>query len=107
MISWLAGKREYAHKRNKAHCWELYGRRAVLKGDWKAEYYDQPYGKGVWELYNLKEDPTQIIDLSLNEPDKLAELKVDWAEYAKLYKLTLPNEKVGYGKDEMWRSETN
>ncbi|MEL6257068.1 MAG: arylsulfatase, partial [Bacteroidota bacterium] len=51
LLDWLEGKREYAHKPDKAHCWELYGRKAVLKGDWKAEFYDRPYGKNEWELY--------------------------------------------------------
>ncbi|WP_435622918.1 arylsulfatase [Flagellimonas sp.] len=104
---WLAGKRKYAHKRDTAHCWELYGRRAVLKGDWKAEFYDKPYGKGEWELYNLKQDPAQLIDLALTQTAKLVELKADWDEYAKRYNLTLPNQKVGYGEDEIWRKETN
>jgi len=107
LMDWLNGKREYAHKIDKAHCWEMYGRRAVLKGNWKAEFYDAPYGKGKWELYNLKEDISQNIDLATSEPDKLTELKAEWDEYARHYKLTLPNEKVGYGEDEIWRKETD
>lgn len=106
LVGWLDGTRAYAHKGDKAHCWELYGRRAVLKGDWKAEFYDKPYGKGKWELYNLKEDPSQLVDLALEEVAKLTELKADWDAYAQRYALTLPNEKVGYGADEIWREET-
>lgn len=107
LVDWLAGRRDYAHESNKAHCWELYGRRAVLKGDWKAEFYDQPYGKGVWELYNLKNDPSQLVDLASSEARKLEELKSDWNEYAQRYELTLPNEKVGYGEDKIWRTASN
>jgi len=107
LTDWLTGKREHAHKIDKAHCWELYGRRAVLKDKWKAEFYDKPYGKGVWELYNLKEDPSQLIDLASSEPGTLGELKADWDEYASRYELTLPNEKVGYGEDEIWRKEND
>ncbi|MFY0652774.1 MAG: arylsulfatase [Cyclobacteriaceae bacterium] len=105
LMDWLAGKAEYAHAKNKAHCWELYGRRSVLKGEWKAEFYDKPYGNDTWELYNLKNDPTQINDMASSESKKLAELVTDWDEYAKLYNLKLPNEKVGYGEDEIWRNE--
>ncbi|NQZ77294.1 MAG: sulfatase-like hydrolase/transferase, partial [Ekhidna sp.] len=105
LLDWLTGKRDYAHKKGTAHCWELYGRRAVWKEQWKAEYYDQPYGKGDWELYNLKDDPSQTTDLASSEPDKLSELKADWDKYALEYELTLPNEKVGYGEDEVWRDE--
>ena len=106
LVDWLNGNRSYAHHSDKAHCWELYGRRAVLKGNWKAEFYDQPHGKGGWELYNLKEDPSQTIDLASNEPGKLTELIADWDEYARRYDLTLPNEKVSYGEDEIWREQT-
>ncbi len=107
LVDWLEGNREYAHEMDQAHCWELYGRRAVLKGDWKAEFYDKPYGKGVWELYNLKDDPSQLRDLASSETEKLSELKADWDDYAKRYELTLPNERVGYGDDEIWREEAN
>jgi len=105
LTDWLTGKRKYAHRSDKAHCWELYGRRAVLKANWKAELYDEPYGKGVWELYNLKEDPSQLIDLASIQAAKLTELIGDWDEYARRYAVTLPNEKVGYGEDEIWRKE--
>lgn len=106
MMEWLAGQRDYAHEKDKAHCWELYGRRAVLKGDWKAEYYDKPYGKGDWELYQLKQDPAQLIDLASTETEKLNELITDWEGYASSYQLTLPSEHVGYGADEIWREQT-
>ncbi len=105
LIDWLKGNTEFVHDREKAHCWELYGRRAVLKGDWKAEYYDKPYGNDTWELYNLKEDPAEMNNLASSEQEKLEELKADWDVYAEEYKLTLPNEKVGYGKDEIWRED--
>ena len=107
LIDWLEGKRAYAHKADKAHCWELYGRKAVLKGDWKAEFYDKPYGKNAWELYNLKEDPSQLSDLASSHADKLRELRADWEEYANRYQLTIPSERVGYGDDEVWRQGTN
>ncbi|MEM6806660.1 MAG: arylsulfatase, partial [Bacteroidota bacterium] len=105
LLNWLQGKAGYAHEKDAAHCWELYGRRGVLKGDWKAEYYEKPYGKEGWELYNLKHDPSEISDLSSENPQKLQELLKDWEKYAKEYKLTLPNEKVGYGADEIWKGE--
>ncbi|HAP64437.1 MAG TPA: arylsulfatase [Cytophagales bacterium] len=105
MLGWLAGEREYTHPSDQAHCWELYGRRAVLKGEWKAEYYDPPYGKGSWELYNLQEDPSQVVDLASSQPEILKELTEDWDAYAQKYELTLPNEHVGYGDDEIWRGE--
>lgn len=105
LLDWLKGEKESAHQQDAAHCWELYGRRGVLKGDWKAEYYEKPYGKDSWELYNLKDDPSQITDLAFKNPQKLQELIQEWDAYAKKYELTLPNEKVGYGEDEIWRGK--
>jgi arylsulfatase len=105
LISWLDGTEESAHNLDEAHCWELYGRRGVRKGDWKAELFDAPYGKDTWELYNIKVDPAELNDLALDNPEKLGELKAEWDIYAAEYNVTLPNEKVAYGNDEIWREE--
>lgn len=44
------------------------------KGDWKNHWANEPWGKGGWELYNLREDPTELTDLSERDPEKLAEM---------------------------------
>ncbi|MEH6577153.1 MAG: arylsulfatase [Amphritea sp.] len=64
--------------------WELFGRRAIRKGDWKIRLLDAPYGNGEWQLYNLKADPTEKSDLASAEPEKLAELVTDWQHYQEL-----------------------
>ena len=78
-----------------------------VKGEWKYIYW--PYTgdgmKATAEMYNLKEDPSQLVDLASEKVAKLTELKADWDAYAQRYALTLPNEKVGYGADEIWREE--
>ncbi|WP_416139401.1 arylsulfatase [Halomonas sp. HK25] len=61
--------------------WELFGRRALRKGDWKLVWMTEPYGAGEWQLYNLAEDPTELRDLADQEPEKLAELLADWEAY--------------------------
>ena len=61
--------------------WELFGRSAIRKGDWKIRLLEQPYGSGKWALFNLKDDPTEITDLAVKQPGKLAELLKDWEEY--------------------------
>ncbi len=103
LFSWWSGSGDYPHPEETAHCWELYGRRAVLKGDWKAEFYEKPYGNNEWELYNLVDDPSQIHNLALSEPIKMADLQKEWDKYAEQFEVTLPNERVGYGDDEIWR----
>ena len=61
---------------------ELWGHRMVRKGDWKALSLQQPFGSGDWQLYDLAADPAELIDLSAANPQKLAELQAEWADYA-------------------------
>ncbi|MFC6673906.1 arylsulfatase [Marinobacterium aestuariivivens] len=61
--------------------WELFGRSAIRKGDWKIRLLEQPYGNGDWALYNLKEDPTEGVNLAQQHPEKLAELIGEWEGY--------------------------
>ncbi len=61
--------------------WELFGRSAVHKGHWKIRLLEQPYGDGEWQLFNLKDDPTERHNLAEQEPEKLAELLADWETY--------------------------
>lgn len=63
--------------------WELFGRKAIRKGDWKIIDNNEPYGKSRWELYNLKNDPFERDDLSSFEAKKLAEMITLWDQYAK------------------------
>ena len=61
--------------------WELFGRRAIRQGDWKALYLPAPYGPGTWQLYDLSRDPGEVHDLAASRPDKLADLLVLWDRY--------------------------
>ncbi|GAA0692788.1 arylsulfatase AtsA [Marinobacterium maritimum] len=63
--------------------WELFGRSAIRKGDWKIRLLEQPYGDGEWQLFNLKNDPTERHNLAEHEPDKMAELLADWETYVR------------------------
>ncbi len=57
--------------------WEHEGNRAARIGDWKLV---QTYNS-EWELYNLKEDPTELNDLKKTYPDTLDTLYskyIDW-----------------------------
>lgn len=77
MISGLAGNAE----QNRVVGWELLGRAAVRKGDWKIRLLEEPYGPGEWQLFNLADDPTETTDLAAREPEKLKEMLVAWDEY--------------------------
>ena len=57
--------------------WQWQYGKAVREGNWKLVAY-----KGVWELYNLKEDPVEEMNLINEEQEKAAALQSlynDWA----------------------------
>jgi arylsulfatase len=72
-----------AEDEERAIGWELFGRSAVRKGDWKIRLLEQPYGNGEWQLFNLKNDPTERHNLAQQEPDKLADLLTEWDTYVR------------------------
>lgn len=61
---------------------ELFGNRALYKGDWKALQLAPPFGDGEWKLYNLSEDVRELIDLSSENPELLEELIMDYDDYS-------------------------
>jgi arylsulfatase len=61
--------------------YELFGMKAYFYGHWKVLWMPQPYGKGDWELFNIKEDPAELRDLSAEHPEKLEELVGQWERY--------------------------
>jgi arylsulfatase A-like enzyme len=67
--------------------YELLGNSALFKGDYKAVHPGAwmasigVQGAGTWQLYNLAEDPSELRDLSEQEPEILAELIALYDEY--------------------------
>jgi arylsulfatase A-like enzyme len=77
--------------------WEHEGCRAVRLGNWKLvskpkrlmNLVEEDYD--AWELYNLKEDRSELNNLAKIHPDKAEELKTLWYEWAeKAYVLPWP-----------------
>ena len=66
--------------------YELMGNAAIFQGDYKAlrlGAWLQSLGvEGAGQLYNLKDDPSELHDLSEQEPARLAELVANYAEYS-------------------------
>ena len=81
LVDYLSGTAEAVHDANTGTGWELFGRRAIRQGDWKALHLPAPYGPGAWQLYDLSADPGEIDDLAASRPDKLAELLGLWDQY--------------------------
>ena len=81
LVAYLSGDSETVHDAATSTGWELFGRRAIRQGDWKALHLPAPYGPGAWQLYDLSADPGEIHDLAAAHPDKLAELLALWDRY--------------------------
>ncbi len=63
--------------------YELFGLKAYFAGDWKILWMPKPFGTGEWELFNLKEDPAEMNDLSEQHSDRLEDMVARWEQYKK------------------------
>jgi arylsulfatase len=72
--------------------WELFGRCAIRKGKWKITKIERPFGKGIFELFDLEKDPTESHDLSTSNPVKYQEMLRHWREYVKDNGVILANQ---------------
>ncbi|KNG88336.1 putative arylsulfatase [Aspergillus nomiae NRRL 13137] len=79
----LAGRTAEFHEDQGGYItgWELFGRRAIRQGPWKALYMTAPRGKDRWELYHLEEDPGEVDDRADSEPEILQRLIEHWEVY--------------------------
>jgi arylsulfatase len=85
---WLEGKAAAVHAADEPLGTELFGSRALRKGDWKVT----DIGDGQWRLFDIARDPGETRDLSAANPDKLRELTAAWDDYAKANGVILPTE---------------
>lgn len=81
----------------------FYRSKGIIKGDWKlVSYYDSPF-----ELYHLKEDPTEIINVHKKHQVKYNQLFNAWKDYAtsegfvndKKWNMPSGKNKRGFGYD--------
>ena len=83
IISLLDGKKKYVHDEEYVMGWELFGRCAIRKGKWKITKIEAPFGKGVFELFDMEKDPTESNDLSKLYAEKYSEMLDHWKDYVK------------------------
>jgi Arylsulfatase A and related enzymes len=88
-----------ASTRHNTQYYYIFGSRSIYKDGWKAALAypssfitgniqnGKTFDENAWELYNLKDDPTERIDLAKKYPAKLAELKALYEEQAKSHNL--------------------
>ena len=81
MLPLLDGSAESVRPSDSILGTELWGSRSVLVGDWKSLHMVPPLGTGEWELFNLKNDPSEQIDLAKVEPEQLEIMIAAWEKY--------------------------
>ena len=81
LVPYLQGRTETVHGVGEPTGFELFGRRAIRDGDWKALWLPKPYGPGAWQLYDLARDPGETVDRAAAEPDRLRALVAAWDRY--------------------------
>jgi arylsulfatase len=80
----LAGREKTTRTDSDWLGWELFGNRAIRQGDWKLLHLLKGAGgTGDWELFNLKDDPAELQDLSRKHPEKRDAMLKLWDEYVK------------------------
>ena len=101
LVPVLQGSATEIHSPSEPIGTELFYRRALRKGDWKAVYLPKSedayprdgVGEGKWQLFNLATDPAESKDLAQSEPAKLTELIAEWDRYAEVRGVALPDSK--------------
>lgn len=84
--------------------WELFARAALRKGDWKiAHMPPEAGGNGDgdegWELFNIRNDPGETTDLSVQQPEKFKELLGHWEGYIVEYGIVWGEKAMCAGMD--------
>ncbi|WP_299665987.1 sulfatase-like hydrolase/transferase [uncultured Polaribacter sp.] len=71
----------------------FYRSKGIIKGDWKlVSFFDSPF-----ELYNLKNDPTETENVHKKHQTKYKELLNSWNDYT---------QKHGFNNDKLWNMPT-
>jgi len=81
VLDMVAGKVESPYAGASQVGYELFGLKAFFVGDWKILQMPKPFGTGEWELFDLKQDPAEMVDRSMQYPRKLEEMATLWEQY--------------------------
>ena len=90
----LSGKADRIRGDDDSYGMEMFGRKALVKGDWKIIWVERPFGTGEWELFNIAKDRGEQNNLAASNAGKLGEMMEDWARYAAKNNVILPGKVV-------------
>lgn len=94
MLPLLTGKAAQIRGDDDAFGMEMFGRQALVKGDWKIIWVERPWGTGDWELFNIAQDRGEQNNLAQAKPEKLAEMRGEWQRYAQKNNVIIPTKVV-------------
>ena len=95
LLPMLTGREKSVYGPEDTLGWELFGHRAVRKGDWKLLWADGKNGSNTWQLYNIEEDPREIVDMAALQPERLQNMTTLWEEYSRNNNVILPIGDIG------------
>ncbi len=81
MLPLLRGDARAIHPADYVVGWELFGHRAVRRGDLKIVWDPREGDDAAWKLFDLAADPGEQRDLAAAEPDVLEEMTELWGRY--------------------------
>jgi arylsulfatase len=96
-LPYLQGDADTVHG-DAAIGWELYGNRALIKGEFKALLTWPPEGDGQWQLFDIIDDPAESRDLADARPELMRDLVAEWQRYAEEKGVAIFDRDLGYGR---------
>ncbi|MEE8248827.1 MAG: sulfatase-like hydrolase/transferase, partial [Gammaproteobacteria bacterium] len=95
LLPLLTGRVDSIYGPDEALGWELFGHRALRRGDWKLLWADGKNGSDTWQLYDIASDPREVVDLAASEPERLEAMIALWEAYAASNNVILPIGDIG------------
>ena len=95
LLPLLTGRVDSIYGPDEALGWELFGHRALRRGDWKLLWADGKNGSDTWQLYDIASDPREVVDLAASEPERLEAMIALWETYAASNNVILPIGDIG------------
>lgn len=96
LVPYLQGAASQIHADDTVFAQELFGKRAIRQGQWKASLMPPPYGDATWQLFDLAADLGETRNLASSEPERLALLVAQWDRWAAAHGVILPDRVSGY-----------
>ena len=79
----LSGDTDAVYGETDPFAIEVSGTAALYRGNWKITKTPEPYGDGVWRLYDVLSDPGETTDVAEQHPSVFQQMQSEYRSYAK------------------------